>query len=198
MLDNQLIDLLATQLEAASAAAGWNYIVVQKDQPTQQGIPTAPTIFFEKLFDSPHGWPIDSYVYQSAAGNFTETETQMVNTTFQISALVIQDPSNLALPTASDVANFMQQYLSARWSINYFMAQDVGLFRVTSIRNPAFNDDRTLYEYTPNFDITLTHSRAVSGVVANTAAINPGTIGSPPGAPVPPPALPNGTVNVGG
>jgi hypothetical protein len=195
MLDNQLIDLLATQLETASAAAGWNYMVIQKDQPTQQGVPTAPTIFFEKLFDSPHGWPIDSYVYQSAAGNFTETETQMVNTTFQISALVIQDPSNLALPTASDVANFMQQYLSARWSINYFMAQDVGLLRVTSIRNPAFNDDRTLYEYTPNFDITLTHSRAVSGMVGSAATATEATLSPVPQTPVPPPALPHGVIN---
>src|ERR1700676_1394800 len=94
MLDNDLINLVATQLEAASAAAGWNYIVLQKDQPTQQGIPTAPTVFFEKLFDNNHGWPMDSNVYQPVPNNFLETETQMVNTTFQISALVIQDPTN--------------------------------------------------------------------------------------------------------
>jgi hypothetical protein len=178
MLDNQLINLLATQLEAASAAAGWNYIVVQKDQPTQQGIPTAPTIFFEKLFDNQHGWPMDSYAYQSASNNFTETETQMVNTTFQISALVIQDPTNLSLPTASDVANFMQQYLSARWSINAFMEQDVGMLRVTSVRNPAFNDDRTLYEFNPNFDIVLTHSRTVSGTVNSAASATAATFQS--------------------
>jgi hypothetical protein len=177
MLDNDLINLVATQLEAASAAAGWNYIVLQKDQPTQQGIPTAPTVFFEKLFDNNHGWPMDSNAYQSGPNNFLETETQMVNTTFQISALVIQDPTNLALPTASDVANYMQQYMSARWTIAAFNLQQVGVLKVTSVRNPAFEDDKHRFEYNPNFDFVVTHSRSVSNTVNSVNRAVPSTIG---------------------
>jgi hypothetical protein len=183
MLDNQLIALVATQLETASAAAGWNYLVVQKDEPTQQGTPTAPTIFFEKLFDRPYGWPMDSYAYQATPNNFLETETQLTETTFQISSLVIQNPTNLELPTASDVANFMQQYLSARWSIATFMGQDVGVLRVTSVRNPAFTDDRTLFEYSPNFDITFTHSRTVSNTVNSVSTAVPSEAGVSPYSP---------------
>jgi hypothetical protein len=177
MLDNQLINLVATKLEAASASAGWNYIVVQKDQPTQQGVPTEPTIFFEKLFDIPFGWPMASDVYQAANNTFLETETQLYNTTFQISALVIQDPTNLELPTASDVANYMMQSLTSRSNILAFQQVGVSVLRVTSVRNPAFSDDRAMFEYNPNFDIVVTHNRTVSSTVNS---VSTGTIGLAP------------------
>jgi hypothetical protein len=180
MLDNQLIDLVATQLESASAASGWNYIVLQKDQPTQQGTPTAPTIFFEKLFDTEHGWPALSDSYQAQSNNFSETETQVVITTFQISALVIQDPTNLSLPTASDVANYMKQYMNSRFTISTFKNQQVSILRVSEVRNPYFSDDRTMFEANPSFDLMVVHNRPISFTVDSVSTAIPSSAGVVP------------------
>lgn len=162
MNDNALINVLATQLEAASASAGWNYPVIQKNQPTQEGIPTAPTIFFEKLFDDEYGFPMVSYpTYNQPTNTFTQQEDQWTETHFQVSALVIQDVNNLSLPTASDVVNYLKQYINSRACLAQLKAAGVGILRVTSVRNPYFKDDREIYEANPNFDVVLQHKRTL-------------------------------------
>ncbi len=171
MTDLQLIEVLASALEAASANAGWNYGVVQKDEPTTQGTPTAPTIFFEKLFDVPYGWAMTTDVPNVEAMTFAETDTQLYETHFQVSALVIQDPNNLALPTASDVCNYMKQYLAARSIVATFFAQGVGVLKVSEVRNPYFTDDRNMYEANPSFDIVFTHSRSITITIPGTNII---------------------------
>ncbi len=117
MTDNQLISVLSAQLETASANAGWNYPVLQKDQPTQQGVPYDPTIFFEKLFDYEYGYPMLRPTYQPntpQGKTFNNKEVQWIETTFQISAFVIQEPEDLSIPTASDVTSYLKRYLSGR------------------------------------------------------------------------------------
>lgn len=180
MTDNELINLLAGRLESASAAAtasldwpGGPYSVVQKNPSVQEGTATAPTIYFEKLFDQAYGWPEVSYEHVAAVppaeqGTFTQTEQQWVETTFQVSALVIQDPNNLSLPTASDVVNYMKQYINARQTIALFKQQGVSVLRVQQIRNPYFEDDRAGFEANPNFDVVLQHKRSISFTVAAT------------------------------
>jgi hypothetical protein len=162
MTDNQLIQFMATQLDAASAAAGWNYPVLQKDNPTLEGIPAAPAIFFEKLFDRAYGFPIDSLVYNSTPDNYSDNEMQLYETTFQISALVIQNPADLTLPTASDVANYVKRWLTHPVTLQNFRSQNVGLLRITHIRNPWFEDDRHRFEAHPNFDLVLTHDNTLT------------------------------------
>lgn len=171
MTDNQLIDILATKLEAASANAGWNYGVVQLEEPTNQGIPTAPTIFFEKLFDHPYGYPITNDVPDVDTLTFAETDTQLYETHFQVSAIVIQDPNNLSLPTSSDVVNYMKQYLAARSIAANMYAQGVGILRVTEVRNPYFKDDRNMNQANPSFDIVLTHSRSITITIPGTKTV---------------------------
>lgn len=165
MDDNALIDLVCVQLEAASAMFGWNYLVVQKNEPSQEGVPTAPTIFFEKLFDKPYGFPMVESDYQSEFGNFAEVETQLYETTFQISALVPQDPTNLTIPTASDVANYLCMYMKTRTVVAILMQAEVGILRVTDVRNPYFVDDRERFEASPSFDLILTHKRVITMTV---------------------------------
>jgi hypothetical protein len=165
MLDNALISLLASQLEAASAAGGWNYAVSQKDQPSQEGTSTLPMIYFEKIDDNEYGFPMVAFSYQSAPNNFSEVETQLEETMFQISARVPQDPTNLTLPTASDVVKFLKRYIQSRASISTFWASKVSMLRVTSVRNPYAVNDRERFEATPNFDIVLQHTNTNSAVV---------------------------------
>lgn len=161
MNDNALIAVVATQIEAAMTAAGWGYVVIQKNDPTQEGAPSGPAVFFEKLFDHPYGWPMSKAV-QNAPLTLSETTTQLYETTFQISALVKQDPQNLFLPTASDVANYVKIFISTPTIIRAMAAQGVATLRVTEVRNPYFEDDHSQFEANPSFDIVVTSNRSIS------------------------------------
>ncbi len=168
MTDNELIALFAGKLEAAVAAAGWDYAVIQNNQPTQEGLPSAPFVLFEKLFDKEYGWQ-DSTDYKLQAApppgyrlpDFQHTESQWVESTFQVTSLVIQDVRDLSLPTASDVAAAMKLYLNAKSTIYAFRNAGAMVLRITDIRNPKFKDDRGLFEANPNFDVVLQHKRAI-------------------------------------
>lgn len=167
MRDNELINLVGQTLTAACVAAGWStFEVLQVQGPTQQGTPSGPSVLFQKLFDAPYGWPKEKLTYnqatpQNPVDSFTDASIQEYQTTFQISSLVIQHPDDTALPTASDVANMMKQYMNARHTISEFMALGVGILRVTQVRNEYFEDDRHRNEAHPTFDIVFTHRRQV-------------------------------------
>jgi len=52
MLDNQLIQVFLPAINAGLVAYGYSGVnVVASNQPTQQGIPTGPTVYFYKLSD---------------------------------------------------------------------------------------------------------------------------------------------------
>jgi hypothetical protein len=168
MTDNELIEVFAAQLEAGTAALGWNYTVIQNNQPTQEGLSSDPIILFEKLFDHLYGWQMSSdYVLSPAPPpgwqlpDFKHTESQWVETTFQVTSLVIQDVRDLSLPTPSDVVAGLKMWLNAKSTIYAFRKAGAAILRITDTRNPKFKDDRGLFEANPNFDVVLQHLREI-------------------------------------
>ncbi len=121
---------------------------------------------FEKLFDLRYGWTARTELtYDEANDVFQAPEVQKTATTFQIGSLVIQDPQDLTIPTASDVVNYMAMWLASQSTIKAFLAQGVEMLRVTEVRNPYFEDDRHRNEASPTFDIVLLHDRILPQTV---------------------------------
>ncbi len=179
MLDNQLITLLSTQIDAALANAGWPYIVSQKVQPEQEGVPTTPTVFFQKLDDHEYGQQSSEFTYRPSPGDFEAKEMQVVVTMFQVTSLVIQNPSDLSIPTASDVLQQIKMYLQHRITMATMRAAGASLIRITDIRNPYFVDDKMRYEAHPSFDVHLQHERSVSRSIPAATSV----IGAPSAIP---------------
>jgi hypothetical protein len=119
---------------------------------------------YQKLFDIPRGFPEVKNTLNDD-GTATETETQPLETHFQVSALLIENPEDLSRPTASDVANFMAMWLASRAVSRVLRQHAVNLLRVTLVRNPYFSDDKNREEAMPNFDLVLTHTRVLSSTV---------------------------------
>lgn len=159
MRDVDLIDLIATRAETALTAINMaDTPVLQNYQPNQQGVPTGPTVWFEKIIDHAYGWPSVKKIYNEERDVFEEREDQGYTTVFQISALVPQEPGNTNIPTASDLLKYLQRYLTSNASRQIYRAQGAAIFRVTDIRNPKFEDDQSQFEARPSFDITFTHN----------------------------------------
>jgi hypothetical protein len=166
MKDNDLIAIFSSHLEAAVALAGWDVVVLQGYQPTQEGVPSKPTVVFTKLTDHEYGWPMSSeYVLDSITPpeqklpDFSQHDEQWVESTFQVTALAIQNVFDLSIPTPSDIAHQLKLYMNARQTIWKFRNDGVSILRVTDIRNPKFEDDRDLFEANPNFDVVCQHKR---------------------------------------
>lgn len=165
MQDNQLIKLIIATVKAGLPTE-WttlNAEVAASYQPTQQGVTTNPAAFLFKIGDVRYGflkrhseWVPDG---SEAGGAMVHTESQWYETTFQISTLVLQTATNVNQLTASDLCNTVAGILQGDAGREAMQAQGVGILRVGAVRNPSFTDDRDRFEYSPNFDFTVTHER---------------------------------------
>ncbi len=161
MLDNPLIILLIATIKAGEATAGIaGTPVAQAFQPTQEGVSSAPTAYMHKLFDHPLGSPQRADVWNGT--KIIHTETQDYETTFQISALSIQDPNNQEQLTASDILNLVRSILQSMDTITALNAQGVGMLRVDQVRNQPFVDDQGRNEYQPSLDFTVQHKQIIT------------------------------------
>ena len=160
MTDNELIRLFLPIINAGLVADGFVQVKVQQsNQPTMQGINTNPTVYFYKIGDRRFGWRKGEDVWDTINSIMVHTELQYYETTFQISALVLQSPKNPSQYTASDLVNEVAAILQSDNTIQTLEAQSVGILRVTDVRNPYFMDDRDNFEASPSFDFTLTHQQ---------------------------------------
>ena len=163
MLDNTLIAAIISALNAGLAAIGQSSILVQQAyQPTQQGVNTNPTIYLYKIGDERMGSVYRDNVWNANTSTMVYTETQQYLTTFQFSALAIQDPSNTTSLTAADIVNYAAAVMQSLATITTLQAAGIGILKIGQVRNPPFVDDRGRYEYAPNFDCVFSTKQVIS------------------------------------
>ena len=165
MLDNELIKLFLPIIQNGLAAEFPDVVIKQAYQPTQQGINTVPTVYFYKIGDKRYGTHEITDVWNEGDEEEVHTESQQYETTFQISALVLQDVNNTNSYTASDLVNRVSYIMQSDATLATLWAQNVGILRVTDVLNPYFMDDRDQFEASPSFTFTLTHLQTISNIV---------------------------------
>lgn len=159
LTDNDLIRMFLPIINAGLIADGFTGVtVMQSNQPTQQGTPTAPTVFFFKVGNKRYGFPWWGDMWDPVHSVEVHTEIQYWETTFQISALTLQRPYNTYSYTASDLVNEVCWIMQCADTVEKLIAQGVGVLRVSEIRNPYFTDDMDNFEASPSFDFVLTYT----------------------------------------
>lgn len=165
MLDNALIALVGNAIIAGEAVAGIaGYPLKQAFQPTNQGVNKVPTLYFQKIADKLLGLPFQGDIWNSDSGVMDHTQIQQYETTFQLSALATQDPNNVSAYTASDIVNLAASILQSNTTIAILEAQNVGILKISNVRNPYFKDDKGRFEASPSLDFTLTHKQIIMSV----------------------------------
>ena len=163
MTDNQLIALIISSLIAGEAVAGIpGTPIKQAWQPTRQGVNTAPTAYMFKVADRRYGFVERREIWVEETETMEHRELQQYETTFQISALAIQNPDTPDQYTASDILNLIASILQSSTMIETLQAQGVGILRVMDVRNPYFLDDKDRPEASPSLDFVLTHKQIIT------------------------------------
>lgn len=164
MQDNPLIALIISTIIAGEAVAGIpGTPIKQAFQPTMQGVNSQPTAYLYKIGDRRTGFVSRNDAWQT--NRMVHTESQIYETTFQISALATQNPNTPNQYTASDILNLIASILQSSQAIAAFEAQGVGVERVSDIRNPYFQDDRQQNEAAPSMDVVFSHSQIITSTM---------------------------------
>lgn len=87
-------------------------------------------------------------------------EIQTYESTFQLSALASQNPVSPGM-TASDILNLAASILQSSVTVQFLQANDLGIERITDVRNSYFLDDRQQNEANPSFDFVIVHKQVI-------------------------------------
>lgn len=167
MNDNALNALIKSVIGTGLTAMSIGGVTVaQNYQPTTQGaVSGASCYFFPVGPKKRYGWLERDDVWvpnvNPSLSKMVHSETQWYESMYQITCLKIQDPADVSSMTASDLANAVASILQSDATRATLVAQNVGVLRITDIRNPPFFDDKGRNEYAANFDFTLTHEGTI-------------------------------------
>lgn len=156
--DNKLIQLFLPILNAALIDNGFTGVTVkQANQPTQQGIQTNPALYFFKVANKRYGFLGRNDGWSTDAMAMVHDERQYFESTWQVSALVLQNPATPNQYTASDLVNEAASIMQSDTTRDILNQSGVGILRVTDLINPYFVDDSDNFEASPSFDFVLTY-----------------------------------------
>lgn len=159
MNEKSLRILIVRELTAGLQRAGIALPVIAGNQPTTQGREDAGIYFFP-ISDAASGWQGRSYATNTLP-LMPMTDTQTVETAFQVEALVPDEPNDLTSITALDALHVTRMIIASLPFVEALRESEVGVQRPTNVRTPYFTNDRDQFEMSPSFDFTVSHKRAI-------------------------------------
>lgn len=156
--DNQIIQIFLPIINTALIADGFTGVIVkQANQPTMQGVDTAPTVYFYKVANRRYGFLGRDDVWDVGSSQMVHSESQYQESTWRMQALVLQKPTTPNQYTASDLVNEVASIMQSDNTRSILNTSGIGILRVTDISNPYFVDDRDNFEASPAFDFVLVY-----------------------------------------
>ena len=160
MNEKALDTLIRAELLKGLARYGVMDIPVKQGyQPKTQGR-LDKCIYFWALPDIPEGWQYRKHKADEA-GQISTTETQIIATSYQVGALIPDDPSDASQKTAKDITVLARMVVQSQPFVIAMTKAGVGVRRPSEVRNPQFVNDQDQYEFQPSFDFTVTHKQVI-------------------------------------
>lgn len=166
MNDNAFLALIIPVLGGGLLDAGVSGIKVKQSyQPTQQGAESGPAAYLHKIGDVRRGSAAVSERWDAGQSAMIRTETQQMETTWQMDARVPQNPADETALTPADVVNAAAMVMASRSVREVLTANGLGILRITDVRNPFNTDDSDRQAAAPSFDFTITHEQVLTTTV---------------------------------
>ena len=166
MNDNEALRVLIPLLRSGLVALGVSGVLVKQSyQPRQTGVEIQPTLYLHKIQAPRYGFPGRQDVFNGNTNRFDHTESIWRTPTWQVDGLATQNPANISQLTASDIVEAAADVLQQSVTRETLLRSNIGIERITNIREDYFTDDRERHEQRPSFDFTLTYRRVFSSTV---------------------------------
>lgn len=159
MNDKQLYEVLFPLLDSLLPAFG--IPTFRRGKSFQQPRDTQSngvTIYFHKIGDRRIGFPHRKNVWDADAGAFIHTEKVLMETTFQADAEGTYNGM-----TQADILNRVAMVLQSDAALAVLKSNNLGILRITDIRQTFFRDGENRYEPDPSFDFVIGHDHVFVG-----------------------------------
>lgn len=158
MRDNEIIAVIrSTILTGFSDRNLFNVEVQQADQPILEGANSPPTIYLTKISGHRYGFLKRSSRWDAELDKEIHEETQYWEDRYQFNALVSQPAYSIIGYTASDVLNIVSDVLQSDKGRAQLWESEIGIQRITDVRNPYFKNDKDQSQASPSFDAIFSY-----------------------------------------
>ncbi len=165
MIDGDVQRAIKGVLDAGFTSQGLTMIVQQSFNPTKQGVPLEPTVFFNKISSRRFGFQGRKSVYDAGNNNFVKTESYFLKATYQIGAMSSQDLNDPNSLNTYDIVDLAAAILQTEETRAVLLAQSIGIERITDIRTPQIMIDTDEFEINANFDFVLSYKNEIVNTV---------------------------------
>ena len=165
MLENQIAISIRSALLPRLQARNINAEVKQGNQPSAQGVPTGPLVFFFIVLNKRYGFPERSTEWDEGAQAMRATVSEVIETTIQFGALSTQNPADDFALTAGDILKATASVLQSDAALADLRRDGLGVLRVQDLRTGYTVGDKGEFMASPSFDIVVTHRDTTSEII---------------------------------
>ena len=166
MNDNDVLRVVIAILRAGLTAIGVPGVTVKQSyQPRKTGVLTGPVVYLHKISAPRYGFPSRKDTYNTMTGVFNHTESVWRTPTWQVDGLSTQNPATVNQLTASDIVEAAADVLQQSSTRITLLRNNIGIERITDVRESYFIDERERHEQSPSFDFTLSYRRVIPTTV---------------------------------
>lgn len=174
MTDNEMMIAIIREIEdqlvlVGFGDAGIDFEVGRNQQPTNQHTggdaddPVKTRIFLYSVTKGSDGHG-RSYTQAPVGGDFTRTDFQQRSKSIQVSVVHSFDYADVNARTPEDVADLVHDLLDSPDAIKNLRDKDIFVQSVGDVRPIFFINDKDRNEQTPNFDLLVNYSSAITKV----------------------------------
>ncbi len=139
--------------------------VKQNYQPTMQGTPEGPAVFVHSINTNRYGHAIEKNVYNETTELFDQSNEFWRRKSFQVMARVQLNPTDENQITAADLVNMVADSLNMSDTRQTLLSSDIGIERITQVREPYIVNEKERFESEPSFDFTLSYRKIYNSTV---------------------------------
>ena len=166
MNDNDVLEIICNALSEGLSDNGFaSPFIAQSYQITHAGISSTPTWYIHKISTKKYGYPGKKLVFNSGDNNFTQTESRLIERTYQITTTKKELASATNQPTVFDMADVAAAVIESQKFGDTIRENNMSVYRVTDIREPYFVDESNENENSANFDFTIQYCRNLTSTV---------------------------------
>jgi len=154
--DNSLIRVIIAILKQGLIDCNIEGVTVKQSyQPRQSGIVSGPAIYIHKLNTHRYGYTGEKQIYNANNDNFDVRNINYRLSQYQFTALSIRNPANIEQLTASDLAQAAADIFTLQSTVRELCNNNVGIEKITTVRDGYFIDERERNEQESSFDLTF-------------------------------------------
>lgn len=161
MTDNEVWSILTTTLNEALISAGFSNVEFSRSyQPRQQGAISNDALYATRISSLRYGWQGRKNIFNENNNNFDHIEKWIIESTYQVSSEVEENPSEINPITSFDIISGVSAQLNSLAVIKNLKSQNINILRITDIRTPFFKNENDRYESEPSFDFTISYEQS--------------------------------------